>query len=112
MITGIIGLLSIVLAFGVWLFKRNAAKEDAPETKHENAISDADAAIAGGSNGVVHVNLQVEKAIERAGGGGVAGTGLHHDQAGGDPSGPGNPVRLPGIDELNRRLPGASGPDA
>ena len=109
MVTGIIGLITLVLGFAVWIYKRKSAEDDSPETKHENAISNADAAIAAGSGGIERVNLQVEAAVHR---GSVAVGGMPIAEGGGDTGGPGNPVRVPGIDELNSRLPGASGPDA
>ena len=116
MVTGIIGLLSLILGFAIWAIKRKSAEDDSPETKHENAISNADAAIAAGPNGITQVNVSVEEAVHRGSTttrAGTASTGLRNEaQAGGDSGGPGNPIRVPGIDELNRRLPGAAGPNA
>jgi hypothetical protein len=115
MVTGIIGLLSLVLGFAIWAIKRKTAEQDSPETKHENAISSADSAIAQGPAGIQQVNLQVESAIDHGAGGrgaGPSGPRMPNPASGRDTGGPGDPVRLPGVDELNRRLPGASGPDA
>lgn len=112
----ILTLLGTLASLAFWLMKRQAARADDPTTQRTNETERVDGAIAQGPSGVDEVNRLVAGHVSAADGSGVqrgvVGVPGGQAKSPGDSSGPVDPMGFGGIDELNRRLPGATGPDA
>jgi hypothetical protein len=111
---GIVTLLGSLVSVAFWWIKRAASKADDPATIRTNETERVDGAIAAGARGVDEVNRLVAAGVVGAESLGVSpgGVSVGKAQSSGDSVGPVDPVGSEGIDELNRRLPGASGANA